>query len=252
MKIISWNVNGIRAVLKKGFHNFLLQHDPDILCLQETKYGKDPIQLLLPQYKQYWLPAKRPGYSGTAVFTKFEPLSIQYEIAHEDHDGEGRVISLEFENYFLVNVYVPNARRDLMRLKYRQKWDADFLLFLKKLEEKKPVIICGDMNVAHNEIDLARPKQNKKNAGFTPEERAGFQAYIDTGFLDTFRLLNQEPDHYTWWSYMNNARPRNIGWRIDYFLISPALRSTLQDAFILPQIMGSDHCPVGIVLKKNH
>jgi len=201
-------------------------------------------------YQHYWNPATRKGYSGTAVFTKIRPLKTTYGIGVEEHDDEGRVITLEFPKYFLVNVYTPNAQRDLARLSYRMQWDRDFLKYLKGLEKRKPVIFCGDLNVAHKEIDLKNPKANRRNAGFTDEERAGFSNYIEAGFIDTFREFNQGPGHYTWWSYMFHARAKNIGWRIDYFCISPALRPRLKEAFILPEVMGSDHCPVGIVLSE--
>jgi len=248
MKIISWNVNGIRAVLKKGFLDWFLKEKPDILCIQETKAQKEQIQVTTPGYKQYIFSAEKKGYSGTAVFTKLEPLSIQYGIGLDEHDKEGRVLTLEFDEFFLVNVYTPNSQRGLTRLDYRQEWDKEFLKFLTKLELGKPVVVCGDMNVAHKEIDLARPKDNVKNAGFTPEERAGFDKYIEAGFVDTFREFNKEPGEYSWWLYMFNARAKNIGWRIDYFLVSKLLRPELKDGFILQDVMGSDHCPVGIEL----
>jgi len=201
-------------------------------------------------YKAYWNAAEKPGYSGTAILTKVEPLSVRFGIGHDAHDREGRVITAEFSDYYLVNVYVPNSQRGLLRLDYRVKsWGPDFLSYMKGLEEKKPVVFCGDLNVAHKEIDLARPKANVKNAGFTPEERASFDTYIAEGFLDTFREFQTAAGHYTWWSYMGTARQKNIGWRIDYFCISPSLRPRLKDAFIWPHILGSDHCPVGIVLE---
>lgn len=249
MKLLSWNVNGIRAALKKGFLDFLKKEDPDILCIQETKARPEQVDIVTPNYKHYWNSAEKKGYSGTVIFTKKEPLSIQYGIAIEEHDNEGRVITLEFKDFFLVNVYTPNSQRGLTRLEYRQKWNKDFLKFLRGLEKMKPVIFCGDLNVAHKEIDLANPKSNKKNAGFTPEERADFDKIVEAGFIDTFREFNKEPGNYTWWSYMFNARANNVGWRIDYFCISKELRKKLKDAFILPKVMGSDHCPVGIELK---
>ncbi len=248
MKLVSWNVNGIRAVLGKGFHDFLAASEADIVCLQETKARADQVDAVFDGYEVIWNAAERPGYSGTAILTKSKPLSTHLGIGHEDHDREGRVITAEYRDFYLVNVYVPNSKRDLSRLPYRQSWDRDFLAYLKKLEEKKPVVWCGDLNVAHMPIDLARPKGNEKNHGFTLEERAGFDAFVEAGFVDTFRTLQPEGGHYTWWSVMGGARARNIGWRIDYFLISPALRKKLKDAFIWPHVMGSDHCPVGIEL----
>ena len=248
LKLVSWNVNGLRAVLKKGFEDSIAAINPDILCLQETKMS-DEYDDVLSGYEHYtYNSAVKKGYSGTAMFTKVKPLNVSYGIGMEEHDGEGRVIVGEFDDYYLVNVYTPNARRGLVRLDYRQEWDLLFLDFLKGLEESKPVILCGDLNVAHKEIDLARPKANRRNAGFTDEEREGISRYIDNGFLDTFREFNQDGDNYTWWSYMGGARARNVGWRIDYFLISPGLRPRLKEAFILNEVMGSDHCPVGIVI----
>lgn len=250
MKLISWNVNGLRAVLKKNFLEFLDTEKPDILCLQETKCTPDDVEQLWPaQYTTYWNCAVKKGYSGTAIFTKPRPLKVTPHIGVTAHDQEGRVLTAEYDDFFLVNVYVPNSQRELTRLPYRQQWDKDFLKFLKKLGRKKPVGFCGDLNVAHTEIDLANPGANVKNHGFTPEERAGFDAFIKAGFLDTFREFEKSPNHYTWWSQMNGARARNVGWRIDYFLISAALRPRLKSARILPHIMGSDHCPVVIELK---
>ncbi len=250
MKLVSWNVNGIRSVLGKGFHDFLTGAEADIVCLQETKAREDQVGVMFDGYKAYWNAAEKPGYSGTAILTKVEPLDVRFGIGHDAHDAEGRVITAEFKDFYLVNVYVPNSKRDLLRLDYRVKsWGPDFLSYMKVLEKKKPVVFCGDLNVAHKEIDLARPKPNVKNAGFTPEERASFDTYIASGFLDTFREFQTAAGHYTWWSYMGTARQKNIGWRIDYFCISPALRPRLKDAFIWPHIMGSDHCPVGIILE---
>ena len=250
MKLLSWNVNGIRAVQKKGFKAFVKKENPDILCIQETRQGNNHAELELPAYQEYWNPAERKGYSGTLILSKTSPLTtpknVTLDIGKKEHEGEGRVITAEYKDFFLVNVYTPNAQHELARIDYRMQWDKDFLAYLKKLEKKKPVIACGDFNVAHTEIDLARPKQNVKNAGFSPQERAGFRKYIDAGFLDTFREFEKGPGHYTWWSFRANARARNIGWRIDYFLISKALRKKLKKAFILPKVMGSDHCPVGI------
>ena len=249
MKIISWNVNGIRAILKKGFIEYVKEENPDVLCLQETKAHPDQVDLAFTNYAHFWNSAQKKGYSGTVIFTKHKPVNVSYGIDIKEHDTEGRVITLEFEKYYLVNVYTPNSGRALDRLKYRVEWDKTFLAYLKKLEKKKPVIFCGDLNVAHKEIDLANPKSNEHNAGFTKEEREGFTHIVDAGFIDTFREFNKEGGNYTWWTYMFNARARNVGWRIDYFCISPTLRPMLKDAFIKPKVMGSDHCPVGIILK---
>ena len=247
MKIISWNVNGLRAVLKKNFLDYLAAEKPDILCLQETRCEPDEVEQLWPAtYTAYWNKAERKGYSGTAIFTKTRPLKTSSGIGMVEHDKEGRVLTAEFEDFFLVNVYVPNSKRELTRLPYRQEWDRDFLCYLKKLDRRKPVIFCGDFNVAHTEIDLANPKANVHNHGFTPEERAGFSAFVRAGFLDSFREFEKGGGHYTWWSQMSGARARNVGWRIDYFLLSAALRPRLQRAFIRPDVTGSDHCPVGI------
>ena len=245
-KIISWNVNGIRAVLKKGFLDFMKKEKPDILCVQETKAHPEQVDLTLSDYPyQYWNSAEKKGYSGTAIFSKVEPLSINYDMGIKKHDLEGRVITAEFKDYFLVTVYTPNSKRELLRLDYRQKeWDVDFLKYLKKLEKKKPIVFCGDLNVAHKEIDLKNPKTNRRNAGFTDEERMGFDNYVNAGFIDTFREFEKGEGHYTWWSYMFQARARDIGWRIDYFCISKALRSILKNAYILKDVMGSDHAPV--------
>lgn len=252
MKFISWNVNGIRAVLKKGFADFIESEKPDILALQETKATPEDVVVpqALAEYTAFWNIAEKKGYSGTAIFTKTKPIAVTFGIGIAEHDREGRVITAEYANFFLVNVYVPNSKRELTRLAYRQEWDRDFLAYLKKLEVQKPVIWCGDLNVAHTEIDLARPKDNVKNHGFTSEERAGFDAFVGAGFVDIFREFEKTGGHYTWWSQMGTARARNIGWRIDYFLCSDSLRKRLKSATIYPHIMGSDHCPVGIVLKK--
>ena len=250
MKLISWNVNGLRAVLKKNFLTYLAAENPDLLCLQETKCTPDQVEPLWPtHYTTHWNTAEKKGYSGTAIFTKTRPLQVTCGIGHGDHDREGRVVTAEFPDFHLVNVYTPNSQRELTRLPYRQQWDRDFLAYLKKLEATKPVICCGDLNVAHNEIDLANPKANMKNHGFTPEERAGFAANLAAGFIDTFREFESGGGHYTWWSPMSGARARNVGWRLDYFLVSASLRPRLQQAFIRPAITGSDHCPVGIKLK---
>jgi exodeoxyribonuclease III len=247
MKLISWNVNGLRSILKKSFLEFLDAERPDILCLQETKCTPDVVEQLWPRhYTTYWNCAAKKGYSGTAIFTKTRPLNVANGIEIVEHDNEGRVQTAEFTDFFLVNVYVPNSKRDLSRLTYRQKWDRDFLAYLKKLEKKKPVIFCGDLNVAHTEIDLANPRANIHNHGFTAEERAGFTALVQAGFIDTFREFEKGGGHYTWWSVFSGAPSRNVGWRLDYFLISKSLRPRLKRAFIHSKILGSDHCPVGI------
>lgn len=251
MKLISWNVNGLRAAVKSGFQEKVQTLDADVVCIQETRAGNGQIAVDLPGYLQYWNNAEKKGYSGTAVFSRKEPLSVSYGMSMPEHDREGRIITLEFPGFFLVNVYTPNAQRGLTRLGYRMKWDADFLAYLKKLEHTKPVVFCGDLNVAHKEIDLKNPKANVRNAGFSPEERASFDRFVENGFIDTFRVFNQEPGNYTWWSYRFNARAKGIGWRIDYFCISSSLKILLKDAFILEHITGSDHCPVGIVLEEN-
>ena len=250
MKFISWNVNGIRAVIKKGFYEFMNEYDPDIICIQETKAHKEQVDLVLPNYPyQYWNSAVKKGYSSTAIFSKKEPLNIINDIGIEKHDQEGRVITLEFKEYYLVTVYTPNSKRELLRLDYRIVWDKDFLKFIKNLEEKKPVIFCGDLNVAHTEIDLKNPKTNHSNPGFTDEERNGFSNIVNNGFIDTFRELNKEGGHYTWWSYMFQARARDIGWRIDYFCISDSLKENLKDSYILKDVLGSDHAPVVMEFK---
>jgi len=250
VKLISWNVNGLRAVLRKNFLDYLAEEGPDVLCLQETKCTPDDVeQLWTAAYTTYWNSAEKKGYAGTAIFTRQRPLKISTGIGLAAHDREGRVVTAEFADFFLVNVYVPNSQRELTRLAYRQEWDRDFLRYLKKLEKKKPVIFCGDLNVAHTEIDLANPKANVHNHGFTPEERAGFSALVKAGFVDTFREFEPGAGHYTWWSPMGGARSRNVGWRIDYFLISAVLRPRLKRAFIRAGVPGSDHCPVGIEIE---
>jgi exodeoxyribonuclease-3 len=250
VKLISWNVNGLRAVLRKNFLEYLEQEKPDVLCLQETKCHPDDIEQLWPvAYTTYWNCAEKKGYSGSAIFTRSRPLKVVPHIGIAVHDREGRVLTAEFADFFLVNVYVPNSKRELTRLAYRQEWDRDFLSYLRKLEKKKPVVFCGDLNVAHAEIDLANPKANVHNHGFTPEERAGFTAFVKAGFIDTFREFEKGGGHYSWWSPMSGARSRNVGWRIDYFLVSAALRPRLKRAFICPDVPGSDHCPVGIELE---
>jgi exodeoxyribonuclease III len=249
MKLISWNVNGLRAILRKNFLDYVADEQPDLLCVQETKAGPNDVEQLWPaSYATYWNSADKKGYSGTAIFTKLRPLKISNGVGVADHDREGRVLTAEYADFFMVNVYVPNAQRELTRLAYRQEWDRDFLAYLKKLEKRKPVVVCGDFNVAHHEIDLANPKSNVHTHGFTPEERAGFDAFVQKGLVDTFREFEQGGGHYTWWSQMSGARARNVGWRIDYFLVSASLRPRLKKAFIRADVLGSDHCPVGIEL----
>ncbi len=250
MKLISWNVNGLRACVQKGFLDFFNEVDADLFCLQETKLQAGQLDLELPGYHQYWNYAEKKGYSGTALFTKTEPIAVTYGIGMEQHDKEGRVITAEFEAYYVVTVYTPNSQRELTRLAYRMEWERDFLNYLKKLEEKKPVIFCGDLNVAHQEIDLKNPKTNHKNAGFTDEERACFDKVIESGFVDTFRHFYPELEGaYSWWSYMFQARAKNAGWRIDYFVVSESLTGRLLDAKIHSQVLGSDHCPVELDLQ---
>ena len=245
MKLISWNVNGIRACITKGFEDRFKELDADIFCLQETKCQQGQVELELPGYHQYWNYANRRGYSGTAVFTKKEPVSVVNGIGIEEHDKEGRVITLEFEEFYFVTVYTPNSQSELRRLEYRMEWERDFLAYLLKLQEKKPVICCGDMNVAHQEIDLKNPKNNQKNAGFTPQEREKMSQLLSSGFVDSFRTLYPEKTGaYTWWSYMFHARENNAGWRIDYFLVSEKLRPHIGDSIIYDKVMGSDHCPI--------
>jgi len=236
--------------MTKGFPDFVKKYNPDILCLQETKAHPDQVDELLHDYEHhFWNSADKKGYSGTAIFSKIKPLNVSYGGGIDVGDSEGRIVTAEFDEFFLVNVYTPNSKRGLARLDYRQEWDKLFYAYLKELEKSKPVITCGDLNVAHTEIDLARPKNNTKNAGFTQEERSGFQRYLDGGFLDTFRMFNQDPENYTWWSYMFNARAKNLGWRIDYFLASQKLKNNIISAEILNEVMGSDHCPVTLNLK---
>ncbi|WP_300385723.1 exodeoxyribonuclease III [Clostridium sp.] len=245
MKLISWNVNGIRACVKKGFLDFFNEIDADIFCIQESKLQAGQIDLDLEGYHQYWNYAEKKGYSGTAIFTKKEPISVKYGLGFEEHDQEGRVITLEFDNFYMVTVYTPNSKTALERLDYRMVWEDLFKKYLKELEETKPVIVCGDLNVAHKEIDLKNPKNNTKNAGFTMEERNKFTDLIDVGFVDTFRhFYPEETGAYSWWSYRFNSRANNAGWRIDYFLTSEILRDKLVDAKIHPEVLGSDHCPV--------
>lgn len=246
MKLVSWNVNGLRACLGKGFLEFFEQADADVVCLQETKMQEGQAEIALPQgYEQYWNSAVKKGYSGTAVFTRIAPICVTKGIAMEEHDQEGRVITAEFEPFTLVNVYTPNAQRGLTRLDYRMRWEDDFRAYLMKLDEKKPVIVCGDMNVAHEEIDLKNPKTNQKNAGFTAQERGKMTELLQSGFADSFRrLYPDKTGAYSWWSYLYNARANNAGWRIDYFLVSERLMPHVSESAILSEVMGSDHCPV--------
>ncbi len=249
MKLISWNVNGLRAAVKKGFLEYFDSVDADIFCLQETKLQAGQIDLDLPAYKDYWNYAVKKGYSGTAIFTKTEPLSVQYGLGIEEHDTEGRVITLEFEKFYMVTVYTPNSQAELKRLDYRMTFEDAILAYVKKLDETKPVVLCGDLNVAHEEIDLKNPKTNRKNAGFSDEERAKFTAFLEAGFVDSFRYFYPDlEDAYSWWSYRMNARARNTGWRIDYFVVSERLKDNLVDAKIHPDVLGSDHCPVELEL----
>lgn len=250
MKFISWNVNGLRACIGKGFLDFFKEADADIFCVQETKLQAGQINLELPGYHQYWNYAEKKGYSGTAIFSKEEAMQVTYGIGIEEHDHEGRVITLEYPDFYFVTVYTPNSQNELARLDYRMKWEDDFLAYLKKLEETKPVIFCGDLNVAHKEIDLKNPKTNRKNAGFTDEERGKFTALTEAGFIDTFRYFYPDLEGvYSWWSYRFSARAKNAGWRIDYFLTSASLKDRLQDAMIYNEVMGSDHCPVGLLMQ---
>ncbi|EHF8306602.1 TPA: exodeoxyribonuclease III [Listeria monocytogenes] len=249
MKLISWNVNGLRAAVKKGFLEYFEEVDADIFCLQETKLQEGQIELDLPAYKDYWNYAVKKGYSGTAIFTKVEPLSVQYGLGVPEHDTEGRVITLEFEEFFMVTVYKPNSQAELKRLDYRMTFEDAILEYVKNLDKTKPVVLCGDLNVAHEEIDLKNPKTNRKNAGFSDEERAKFSAFLDAGFIDSFRYFYPDlTDAYSWWSYRMNARARNTGWRIDYFVVSERLKDKLVDAKIHADVLGSDHCPVELEL----
>lgn len=250
MRLVSWNVNGIRACVQKGFLDFFNEIDADIFCIQESKMQAGQLDLELEGYHQYWNYAEKKGYSGTAIFTKKEPISVSYGIGIEEHDKEGRVITLEFDDFYMITVYTPNSQNELARLPYRMTWEDAFLAYLKKLEETKPVVFCGDLNVAHKEIDLKNPKTNRKNAGFTDEEREKFSTLLEAGFVDTFRHFYPDMENiYSWWSYRFSARAKNAGWRIDYFVVSECLKDRLVDAKILTEIMGSDHCPV--VLEMN-
>lgn len=249
MKLISWNVNGLRACLQKGFMDFFNEIDADIFCLQETKLQEGQHDLELKGYHQYWNYAEKKGYSGTALFTKEEPLQVSYGINVEKHDKEGRVITAEFKDFYVVTVYTPNSQRELARLSYRMEWEADFLKYIKELEKNKPVIFCGDLNVAHKEIDLKNPKTNHKNAGFTDEERECFSKVLESGYVDSFRHFYPDLEGaYSWWSYMFQARAKNAGWRIDYFVVSEKLKARLANAKIHSEIMGSDHCPVELMI----
>ena len=245
MRFISWNVNGIRACVQKGFLDFFQEADADIFCIQETKMQEGQLVLDLEGYEQYWNYAVKKGYSGTAVFTKKKPLSVAYGIGIEEHDQEGRVITLEYKDFYFITVYTPNSQNELARLDYRMHWEEDFLAYLKKLEAKKPVIFCGDLNVAHKEIDLKNPKSNRKNAGFTDEERQKFTELLNAGFIDTFRYFYPDQEGmYSWWSYRFKAREKNAGWRIDYFCVSEGLKNRLKGAKIWTDVLGSDHCPI--------
>jgi exodeoxyribonuclease III len=249
LKLISWNVNGVRAVQRKGAFSLLEKARPDVLCLQETRADPSQVVPLFPRLPhQCWNPAGQPGYAGTATFSRRTPLSVRKGIGVKEHDREGRVLTVELDGLFIVNVYTPNSRRDLSRLSYRVRWDRAFLRFIRRLAEQKPVLFCGDINVAHEEIDLARPRENRGVHGFTDEERAGFSAVLRAGFHDTFRDLHAEGGHYSWWNLATRSRERNIGWRIDYVVVSRSLRPALKRAFILPEVTGSDHCPVGVML----
>ena len=246
MKFISWNVNGFRACLNKGFEEFFKNEDADFFCIQETKMQPGQAEFTPDGYYQYWYSAEKKGYSGTAIFTKHEPISVWYGLDIEKHDHEGRVITLEYENFYLLCVYTPNSQRELTRLDYRQEWEDDLREYIKSLDSTKPVIYCGDLNVAHEEIDLKNPKTNHHSAGFTDEERNKFTELLNSGFSDTFRTLYPEKIEYSWWSYMFHAREKNVGWRIDYFVVSDRIMPNVKDSKIYTQIMGSDHCPVGI------
>jgi len=252
MKLISWNVNGIRAALQKGFDDFVREHEPDVLLLQEVKATPDQVDGAFENdgWRVHWNAAEKKGYSGVAILSRTPPLSERAGMGMEEHDGEGRVLTVEFEDFYVVNVYTPNAQNELKRLPYRLKWNEAFLDFVKGLEREKPVIFAGDLNVAHREIDIARPKQNRRSAGFSDEERAGFDDLVEAGFVDTFRHFHpDEPDHYTWWSYRGGARSRNVGWRIDYFCVSSSLLDRVESASILSEVMGSDHCPIELVVR---
>ena len=250
MKFISWNVNGLRACVGKGFESIFNELDADFFCLQETKMQAGQLDLAFLGYDSYWNYAEKKGYSGTAIYTKHKPMSVRYGIGIEEHDHEGRVITLEYEDFFFITVYVPNAQDGLKRLDYRMKWEDDFLSYIKELDKQKPVIFCGDLNVAHEEIDLKNPKTNHNNPGFTDEEREKFSTLLQSGFKDTFRTLHPDDPTYSWWSYRFHAREKNVGWRIDYFVVSERLMPQVTSASILTEVMGSDHCPVELILGK--
>ncbi len=250
MKLVSWNVNGLRAAVGKGFFDFLESENPDVICIQETKMQKEQANFELNGYHEYWNSADKKGYSGTAIFSKIEPISVSYDIGVEEHSHEGRVITAEYDKFYLVCVYTPNAQNELKRIDYRMKWEDDFRAYLVELKKTKPVIVCGDMNVAHNPIDLKNPKQNIGNAGFSYEERGKFTELLSSGFVDTFRHLYPDTvDAYSWWSYRMKARERNVGWRIDYFLVSEDIVESVEDSKILADVLGSDHCPVELIIK---
>ena len=250
MKLISWNVNGIRACITKGFKDFFEKVNADIFCIQETKCQQGQVKLEFEGYKSYWNSAEKKGYSGTAIFTRKKPINVIYGIGKEEHDKEGRVITLEFENYYIVTIYTPNSKKELERLAYRMEWEDEIRKYLLHLNEKKPVIMCGDLNVAHKEIDLKNPKTNRRNAGFTDEERNKMTELLNAGFTDTFRYVYPEKtESYTWWSYIGQARTRNAGWRIDYFITSKQIEKKIKDAIIYSEIYGSDHCPVGLEIE---
>lgn len=248
-KVISWNVNGIRAVLKKGFLDFVEEHQPDVLCIQEIKALQEQVELEIPGYSAHWHSAEKKGYSGNLILSRQDPLSVRRGLEDIRPDPEGRVVAAEYDEFFVVSVYTPNSKRDLSRLPFRQQWDADFLAYMEQLQAVKPVIFCGDLNVAHTEIDLKHPKRNHKNHGFTPEERGGFDRIVEAGFVDSFRVFETEGGHYSWWPYWGNARANNVGWRIDYVVVSATLRSRLISSTIYGDVLGSDHCPVGIQLR---
>ncbi|NLY48235.1 MAG: exodeoxyribonuclease III [Clostridiales bacterium] len=249
MKLVSWNVNGLRACINKGFKDFFINVDADVFCIQETKLQPEQVDISFDGYYQYFNSAVKKGYSGTAVFTRTEPLNVSFDLGLDRHNDEGRVITLEYENYYMVTVYTPNSQQELARLDYRMQWEDDFRDYIKSLDEKKPVILCGDLNVAHKEIDLKNPKTNVRNAGFTIEEREKLTKLLDSGFVDTFRYKYPDAtDAYTWWSYMFKAREKNVGWRIDYFIVSERIKDRIIDSIIYSDVMGSDHCPVGLIL----
>jgi len=249
MRLVSWNVNGLRACITKGFYDFAKEVDADIICCQETKMYQGQAVVELEGYEQFWNSAEKKGYSGTLIFSRIKPLNVTYNIGVEEHSHEGRVVTAEYEDFYLVCVYTPNAQDGLKRIDYRMSWDDAFRAYVSELDKTKPVIICGDLNVAHQEIDLKNPKSNRMNAGFSDEEREKFTALLESGFTDSFRFLYPDTVKYSWWSYMRNARANNAGWRIDYFVLSNRLRELLADSFILNEVMGSDHCPVGIEIK---